>query len=72
MKLNHGSILVWPIPQETNINCPKASTRKKIQKQKNIMKNNSNHIVIKYLHFSEKQKILTITNVLKTTTKILG
>ena len=53
MKLKHGSLLVWPIPLETNINCTKASAKKKIQKQKNIMKNNSNHIVTIYLSAQE-------------------
>ena len=55
----------------TNINCTKASAKKKIRKQKNIMKNSSNHIVIIYLHCSERQKILTISNILKTTKKNL-
>ena len=35
------------------------------------MKNSSNHIVIIYLHSSERQKILTISNILKTTKKSL-
>ena len=55
MKLNHGSLLVWPIPLETNINCTKSSAKKKIQKQKNITKNNSNHIVTIYVS-AQKEK----------------
>ena len=50
----------------------KSFCQEKDPKQKNIMKNNSNHIVIIYLHCSERQKILTISNILKTTKKILG
>ena len=64
MKLNHGSLLAWPIPKETNINCTKASAKKKIQKQKHIMKSSSNHIVI-----TQKDKRFLL---LKTTKKILG
>ena len=44
----------------------KSFCQEKDPKQKNIMKNNSNHIVIIYLHCSERQKILTISNFLKT------
>ena len=43
--------------------------QRKIQKQNNIMKNNLNHIVIIYLQCSERQKILNISNILKTTKK---
>ena len=43
--------------------------QRKIRKQKNIMKNNLNHIVIIYLQCSERQKILNISNILKTTKK---
>ena len=69
MKPNHGSLMDWPILEEMNYT--KASANEKIQKQKNIMKSNSNHIVIIYLHCSERQKILTISNILKTTKKNL-
>ena len=72
MKLNYGSFLNQSILQETNINCTKASAKKKIKKQKNIMKSNLNHIVIIYLHCLERQKILTTSTILKTTKKILG
>ena len=56
MKLNHESFLVWP--QVTNINCTKASAKKKIQKQKNIRKNNSNHIVIIYFTAQKDKRFL--------------
>ena len=36
------------------------------------MKSNSNHIVIIHLHCLERQKILTASNISKTTKKILG
>ena len=41
------------------MNCIKTSEKKKIQKQKNIMKSNLNHIITIYLHWLERQKILT-------------
>ena len=44
-------------------------SKKKIQKQKNIMKSNSNHIVIIYLHCLERQKTLPTSNILKATKK---
>ena len=69
MKLNHGSLLDWQILQETKINCTKDFAKKKIQKQKNIMKSNSSHIIIIYLHCLERQKTLTTSNILKTIKK---
>ena len=53
----------WIGQLQKYITCTKALAKKKIQKQKNIMKINSNQTTIIYFDCLERQKILTICNI---------
>ena len=68
-KPQYGS-KAWITPGLTNslTNCTKVSAKKKIQKQKDVSKSNSNHAVIIYPHCLERQNLVITSNILKTLT----
>ena len=63
LKLNYGTgiQLESPILLKSKINFTKVSARKKIHIRKEIMKENSKHIVIFYLHYLGRQENLLQT-----------
>ena len=69
LKLNYGLHLDWPILLKSKINFTKVSARKKIHTKKKIMKDNSKHTVILYLHYLGRLKNLITNNTLVTTKK---
>ena len=71
LKLNHGLHLDWPILLKSKIKFTKVSARKKIHTKKKIIKDNSKHTIMLYLHYLGRQKNLITNNILRDNKKNL-